>query len=133
MRSRKDGSLRTCVDFRQVNSKTVPDKQPIPKVQDILNNLGENKWFTVLDQTRPYYQGYIAEEHHHITAFATPWSLLEWCRILFGLANAPPIFQHYIEETLERLRDTVDDISLCRYIWMISRYVVDHSMTTWNM
>ena len=32
------------MDFRQVNSKTVPDKQPIPKVQDILNNLGENKW-----------------------------------------------------------------------------------------
>ena len=106
------------MDFHQVNSKTVPDKQPIPKVQDILNNLGENKWFTVLDQTRPYYQGYIVEEHRHITAFATPWSLLEWCQILFGLANAPPIFQHYIEETLERLCDTVcvphlDDISVC--------------------
>ena len=40
-----------------------------------------------------YYQGYIAEEHRHNTVFATPWSLLEWCRILFGLANAPPIVQ----------------------------------------
>ena len=76
-------------------------------VQDILNNLGRNKWVTVLDQTRAYYQGYIAEEHRHITAFATPWSLLEWCRIPLGLANAPPIFQHYMEETLEGLHDTV--------------------------
>ena len=68
---KKDGSLRICVDFRQVNSKTVPDKQPIPKVQDISKNLGRNKWFTVLDQTCAYYQGYIAEEHHHIAALAT--------------------------------------------------------------
>ena len=94
---KKDGSLRICVDFCQVNSKTVPDKQPIPKVQGILNNLGGIKWFTVLDQTRAYYQGYIAEEHRHISAFAIPWSLLEWCRIPFGLANALPIFQCYME------------------------------------
>ena len=73
------------MDFRQVNSTTVPDKQPIPKVQDTLNNLGGNKWFTVLDS----------------------WSLLEWCRIPFGLAKAPPIFQRYMEETREGLRDTV--------------------------
>ena len=67
---KKDGSLRICVDFRQVNSKTVLDKQPIPKVQDILNNLGGSKWFTVLDQTRAYYQGYIAEEHHRTSNFS---------------------------------------------------------------
>ena len=61
----------------------------------------------VLDQTCAYYQGHIAEEHRHITAFATPWSLLEWCRISFGLANTAPIFQRYMEETLEGLRDIV--------------------------
>ena len=75
---KKDRSLRICVNFRQVNNKTVPDKQPIPKVQDILNNLEGNKWFTVLDRTRSYYQGYTAEEHRHITAFATPWSLHQY-------------------------------------------------------
>ena len=69
---KKDGSLRICVDFPQVNCETVPGKQPIPKVQDILNYLGGNKWFTVPDQTHAYYQGYIAEEHRHITGFATP-------------------------------------------------------------
>ena len=43
------------MDFHQVNSKTVPDKQPLPKVRDILKNLGGNKSFTVLDQTHAYY------------------------------------------------------------------------------
>ena len=74
---KKDGSLRLCVDYRKLNSKTIPDSQPIPKVQDILNSLGGNSWFTTLDMSKAYHQGFIHEDSRHLTASATPWSLLE--------------------------------------------------------
>ena len=96
---KKDGGLR--------NKKTIPDRQPIPKVQDILNTLGGKSWFTVLDQGKAYHQGFMAEESRHLTAFITPWSLFEWIRIPFGLMNAPPSFKHFMERCLGDMRDVI--------------------------
>ena len=69
---KKDGTLRLCVDYRKLNQITVPDRHPLPRIQDTLDSLGGNRWFSLLDQGKAYHQGYISPESRHKTAFITP-------------------------------------------------------------
>ena len=104
---KKDGTLRLCIDYRQLNGKTIPDLHPLPRVAETLQCLGGNSWFSLLDQGKVYNQGFIKEEHRHLTAFVTPWGLYEWVRIPLGLCNAPGGLKKYMEQCLEGLRDDI--------------------------
>ena len=73
---KKNGELRLCVDYREQNKRTVPDRHPLPRVQDTIDGLGGNKWFSLVDQGKAYHhKGYMHEESRPMTAFVTPWGL----------------------------------------------------------
>ena len=52
----KDGSIRLCVDYRQLNQVTIFDPQPMPKLEDIINKLGKAKYISKIDLTKGFWQ-----------------------------------------------------------------------------
>ena len=104
---KKCGQLRLCVDNRELNRRTIPDRHPIRRVQETLENLADKKWYSVLDQGKAYHLGFVHTDSRAFAAFITPWGLYEWNRVLFGLTNAPACFQRFMEGCLSDLRDKI--------------------------
>ena len=74
---KKYGILRLRCDSRKLNSKTIPDHHPLPRIQDILDNIGGNKCFSLLDQSKAYHQLRVDPESRKYTAFIIPWGFYE--------------------------------------------------------
>lgn len=91
--TKKDGSLRLCIDCRKLNSCSSRDAFPLPRIEEALESLGQAKYFSTLDLTSGYWQVEVAEHDKHKTAFSTPMGLFEANRMPFGLQNAPSTFQ----------------------------------------
>ena len=100
---KKDGSLRLCVDYRHLNSVTKPDTFPLPRIDDLLDQLGRARYFTTLDLAAGYWQIRVADDSIEKTAFVTPNGLFEFRVMPFGLTNAPAIFQRLMQRVLNGL------------------------------
>ena len=102
---KKDGSIRLCVDYKELNSKTIADRHPIPRIQDTLDSLAGQKWFITLDQGKAYHQRCVEPTSPQLTAFVAPWGLYECVRLPMELRNAPAEFQRFMEHCLADYRD----------------------------
>ena len=101
---KKDGSLRFCVDFRKLNSKTIKDAYAIPRVEDTLHLLAGAKYFTKLDLRSGYWQVELEESDKPKTAFQVgTLGFYEFHRMPFGLCNAPATFQRLMERCMGEL------------------------------
>lgn len=98
--AKKNGGKRLCVDYRALNSRTVKDHFPLPRIEDQIDQLSGSRYFTSLDLTSGYYQIPIKPDCRHLTAFVTPDGLYQFKRMPFGLVNAPSVFQRTITKAL---------------------------------
>ena len=120
---KKDGSLRFCVDFRQLNAATVKDAHPLPRIDDLLDALHGAKWFSTLDLKSGYWQVLIAEQDKEKTVFRTSsGQLFEFNQVPFGLCNAPATFSRLMDRVLAGLHwETclfyLDDIIVFSSTW----------------
>ena len=89
---KKDGTQRFCVDYRRLNDVTIKDAYPLPRVDESLDQLAGNKWFSCLDMNSGYWQVDVDEPDREKTAFTSRKGLFEFKVMPFGLCNAPATF-----------------------------------------
>ncbi|XP_011859426.1 PREDICTED: uncharacterized protein LOC105556922 [Vollenhovia emeryi] len=95
---------RMVIDYRLLNEKTIGDAYPLPNITDILDQLGNAKYFSVLDLASGFHQIPINPQDAPKTAFSTPYGHYQFRRMPFGLKNAPATFQRLMDNVLTGLQ-----------------------------
>lgn len=125
---RKDGTIRVCVDYRELNKHTERYNFPLPRMDDVIDRLSGKKWFTCLDLKDGFHQMRHSENSIKYTAFGTPDGFYEYLRAPFGAANSPANFQRFLSLIFEKL---IREEKLYVYLddFMIATVTLEENLT----
>ncbi len=118
---KKDGSIRICIDFRELNRRTPLRRFWLPTLTEILEKVGPSSCLSKLDLTAGFHQIQMEDASMELTSFVCPAGRYMFKRMPFGLKNAPAIFQAILEDVLRRVRDVarnyIDDVIVFSSDW----------------
>ncbi|KAK1691865.1 hypothetical protein QYE76_008562 [Lolium multiflorum] len=112
---KKDGANRLCTDYRKLNDVTIKNKYPLPKIEDLFDQLTGSRVFSKIDLRTGYHQLKIRATDIPKTAFTTRYGLYEYNVMSFGLTNAPAYFMNLMNKIFMNFLDKfvvvfIDDI-----------------------
>jgi hypothetical protein len=122
---KKDGSWRLCIDYCQLNKATIKNQYPLPRIDDLFDQMKGVMVFSKIDLRSGYHQLQIKEEDIPKTAFKMRFRHYEFTVLLFGLTNAPRVFMSLMNGVFREYLDKfvqvfIDDILI--YSWMIEEH-----------
>ena len=122
---KKDGSLRCCIDYRQLNSVTRKDAYPLPRIDACLDAMASATLFSTFDLRSSYHQVVVAPEDRDKTAFICPGGMYRYRTMPFGLCNAGATFQRLMDVVMTGLHLDVCQVYLDDII-VFSKTVEEH-------
>ena len=102
---KKDGSIRMCIDYRQLNKVTIKNKYPIPRIGDLFYQVQGARYFSKIDLRSGYHQLRVRDSDIPKTSFKTRYSYYEFLVMSFRLTNAPAPFMYLMNELFKQYLD----------------------------